>query len=607
MIVFACSITDAAKYRRCAEPGIRLAAEPDSEVLASAAAGSIFRSYNLIMDTAPSAKTSRRSCCCTRTRRSRTPTSARTCARRSPTQTSASSAASEPSASARSRGGRARSTWASFTHRYEEFGGGELPGFSWIDNGDLPSYAETGEVETVDGFVLALSPWVVRNIRFDESLGQLHGYDFDFCLQVRAAGRKVATADFKVVHHHSLDLVSDPETWLAAHMRIAEKWEGRIPGVTPLAPDWRQRARRAEAEASLARTQAFAAMLHADRQVGPARAAARRDDRQHQLAHHRSAAPAQRDAQGAPVAMIAFGCAITEPRVFDRHAGPGIDAVAEPDSARFAFRATSSIFRSYNLILDRAAARDDLEALVLVHQDTELTDPELLRQGPRGARRSGRRRSSAASEPRRAQPRVVGGLRDVGLVHPPLRGARRRRPAGLRVDAGRRARVRPHRRGRRRRRLPARALAVGGAQAALRRVAWHAARLRRRPLPAGARRRAQGGDRGLPRDPQPLARARQRHRGLGRGAHAPGREVERAHRRRSRGRQDWKRAGAAGRGRGRGRARGRRLAAAPLRRPRAPVRATRGDAREHRLAHHGAAAARQQAAPEAQAAWRRRR
>ena len=38
----------------------------------------------------------------------------------------------------------------------------------------------------MDGFVIALSPWVVRNIRFDESLGQLHGYDLDFCLQVRA-------------------------------------------------------------------------------------------------------------------------------------------------------------------------------------------------------------------------------------------------------------------------------------------------------------------------------------------------------------------------------------------------------------------------------------
>ena len=73
--------------------------------------------------------------------------------------------------------------------------------------------------------------------------------------------------------------------------------------------------------------------------------------------------------------MIAFGCPITAPDSYERFAKPGIDAVAEPGAAVFAYRATSSIFRSYNLILDQAAAIEDLEALVLVHQDTELVDP----------------------------------------------------------------------------------------------------------------------------------------------------------------------------------------------------------------------------------------
>src|SRR5580704_15209424 len=87
-------------------------------------------------------------------------------------------------------------TWASFIHRYSELGGGGIPSLTW-DNEALPPYARLGEVETVDGFVLCLSPWVVRNVRFDEQLGSLlHGYDFDFCLQVREAGRKVVTADF---------------------------------------------------------------------------------------------------------------------------------------------------------------------------------------------------------------------------------------------------------------------------------------------------------------------------------------------------------------------------------------------------------------------------
>ena len=44
-----------------------------------------------------------------------------------------------------------------------------------------------------------------RDLTFDEALGRQHGYDFDFCLQARAAGKKVMTADLRVVHHHSLD------------------------------------------------------------------------------------------------------------------------------------------------------------------------------------------------------------------------------------------------------------------------------------------------------------------------------------------------------------------------------------------------------------------
>jgi hypothetical protein len=157
-------------------------------------------------------------------------------------------------------------TWASFVHRYRELGGGDLPAFAF-NGGEMPAYARTGEVDTVDGFVMVLSPWTIRNVRFDESLGLIHGYDFDFCLQVRAAGRKVLTEDFKVIHHHSLDLISEPETWIAAHMRVAEKWDGRMPHVGAVAGDWKERARRAEAEAAAARAEVVSAQLKADARV----------------------------------------------------------------------------------------------------------------------------------------------------------------------------------------------------------------------------------------------------------------------------------------------------------------------------------------------------
>jgi hypothetical protein len=157
-------------------------------------------------------------------------------------------------------------TWASFTHRYGELGGGDLPAFSW-GHEPLPPYARTGEVETVDGFVLALSPWVVRNIRFDESLGQLHGYDFDFCLQVREAGRKIVTEDLRVVHHHSLELVSNPAEWVEAHMRVAEKWDGRMPNVGVEGGDWKLRARRGEAMAEATRAQVVSKVLQHEAQM----------------------------------------------------------------------------------------------------------------------------------------------------------------------------------------------------------------------------------------------------------------------------------------------------------------------------------------------------
>jgi hypothetical protein len=263
MIVFASSITDPGVYKNCAQPGIRLASEPGSDVLAHAAAGSIFRSYNLIMDmvaerddlealvllhqdaeiTDPDF--------CSKLRR----------ALRDPDVGVVGCVGAIGVRSIAWWEGSV--TWASFTHRYGELGGGELPAFSW--NGDeLPAYARTGEVDTVDGFVLGLSPWTVRNVRFDESLGQLHGYDFDFCLQVRGAGRKVVTEDFKVIHHHSLDLISDPESWIAAHMRIAEKWDDRMPNVGVAGGTWKERARRAEAEAAATRALAVSTQLKAD-------------------------------------------------------------------------------------------------------------------------------------------------------------------------------------------------------------------------------------------------------------------------------------------------------------------------------------------------------
>ena len=250
MIAFGCAITDEELYERCAAPGFRLAAEDDTEILAHPAAGSIFRSYNMLLE--------------------------RAIERFGPDGLEAlvlvhqDAEIVDPDFIAKVREALAdpdvaivgcagaidvRSIawwegsvkWASFTHRYDEMGGGEIAAMNWYGK-DAPLFAGLGDVETVDGFMLVFTPWAVENLRFDESLpGGLHGYDFDVCMQARAAGKRVIVADLKVAHHHSLDVVSDISAWVQAHMTLADKWQEQLP-----MPDanWERRARRAEAELS---------------------------------------------------------------------------------------------------------------------------------------------------------------------------------------------------------------------------------------------------------------------------------------------------------------------------------------------------------------------
>jgi hypothetical protein len=270
MIAFGCSITEPEVYRRCAGPGIKLAAEPDSVVFANAAAGSLFRSYNLVLEAAAKLDDLEALVLLHQDTEITDPQFI----------AKARSALADPEVGVVGCVGAVdvRSiawwegsvTWASFSHQYGEAGGGTLDSFTFAGEADgHPPYARTGEVDTVDGFLLVLSPWAVQNVRFDETLGgQLHGYDLDFCLQVREAGRKVITADLKVIHHHSLELVSHPEVWAQAHVAIAEKWEGRMPGIgrPNLAIDdldWKRRARLAEAEAGATRLERVSTLMKA--------------------------------------------------------------------------------------------------------------------------------------------------------------------------------------------------------------------------------------------------------------------------------------------------------------------------------------------------------
>jgi hypothetical protein len=247
MIAFGCSITKPEQFRECAEPGIDRAAEADSVRYVLPAAGTIAESYNATLDRAAERDDLE---ALILVHQDAEIMDADLCA-------TVRAALSDPEVGLIGCAGaldvRSIAWWegsvtlASFINRYAEHGGGDLASFSW-DWDDAPPWAQTGEVETLDGFVLVFSPWAVQTIRFDESLSRFHGYDLDYCLQVREAGRKVITADFRAIHHRQIEMLPDPEEWVAAHIAVAEKWDGRMPRVGTAPGTWRERALRAEAE-----------------------------------------------------------------------------------------------------------------------------------------------------------------------------------------------------------------------------------------------------------------------------------------------------------------------------------------------------------------------
>jgi hypothetical protein len=263
MIAFASSVTKPDVYARCAERGITRAVEPDSEVVAEPATGAIATSYNALLDRFAGRDDLEALVLLHQDTEIVDPDFCRR----------ARTALEDPDVGVAgcvgAIGVRSIAWWegsvtlSSFANRYEEHGGGELPGFSW-DWAEAPAYAQVGEVDTVDGFLLVVPPWTVRNIRFDEKLSNFHGYDLDFCLQIREAGRKVVTADLRALHHRGIEMLPGLDGWIDAHMRVAEKWDGRMPGVGWAPGTWEQRARRAEAERDAARTIAYTKRMERD-------------------------------------------------------------------------------------------------------------------------------------------------------------------------------------------------------------------------------------------------------------------------------------------------------------------------------------------------------
>ncbi len=245
MIAFGTAMADAEAYRRYAGPGIARVKEPDSAVLSFGNPGPPARGANLVLDTAAELDdlealvlvnefielTDPGTCAAIRAVLADPDVALAGCvgARNAPTIAWWEGEVSS----------------APIVHRHNEHGGGETEGFAWTRPKPAPM-----EVDALDGALLVLSPWAVRELRFDEGLPLPHGHDRDVCFQVQAAGRKLTTAPIPIVRHRPLKLVEDLELWVESHIAVAEKWatdDG----------DWKARARRAEAHREAARTVAY--------------------------------------------------------------------------------------------------------------------------------------------------------------------------------------------------------------------------------------------------------------------------------------------------------------------------------------------------------------
>ena len=89
---------------------------------------------------------------------------------------------------------------------------------------NLHSSGET-DVDTVDGLFLALSPWALRNLVFDEeTYTGFHAYDADICMQARSAGRRVRVLQLDLFHHTKGGF-GDKAQHRAADDAFRRKWD----------------------------------------------------------------------------------------------------------------------------------------------------------------------------------------------------------------------------------------------------------------------------------------------------------------------------------------------------------------------------------------------
>ena len=207
MIAFGACVGSEEQFRRFALPGIRLACEADSIVAEVTTDSSIFTAYNEVLDALAGRDDLEAlvllhedteivdSAFCAKVR----------------ARLAAPDIAVVGVVGA--RGVRSLAWWE-----------GEGYGRVVETRGVVDFRAGTHDVESVDGLMLVLSPWAVRNLRFDDQrFSGFHGYDADICFQARAAGKRVVVDEIAVVHH-TKGGYGDSDAYRACDAAFVAKW-----------------------------------------------------------------------------------------------------------------------------------------------------------------------------------------------------------------------------------------------------------------------------------------------------------------------------------------------------------------------------------------------
>jgi 2-polyprenyl-3-methyl-5-hydroxy-6-metoxy-1,4-benzoquinol methylase len=209
VIAFATCVGSEETYRRCALPGLRLASEPDSVVAEATTDRSIFSAYNEVLDAL---------------------------AGREDLEALVllhdDAEIVDPGFCAKVRARLADGDVAVIgvvgAREVRNLRWWEAQGFGSVreTRGHVDFGGGTHDVDTVDGLLMVLSPWAVRNLRFDEErYSGFHGYDADLCAQARAAGRRVVVDELGVMHH-TKGGYGDERAFLQADAVWRAKWLG---------------------------------------------------------------------------------------------------------------------------------------------------------------------------------------------------------------------------------------------------------------------------------------------------------------------------------------------------------------------------------------------